>query len=173
MNKACNMILWEIVAVAALAVATGCQSSGRTAQTTTQKAPIPDDSRNVVAESPLVPEEFELQTVYFEFNRWELNDETRRSLRSNAEQLQASPASNVVTVTGHCDERGSEEYNLALGERRAEAVKRYLVDLGVPASRIRTLSLGEARPAVSGVGESAWSRNRRAGLSSDSQQASL
>jgi peptidoglycan-associated lipoprotein len=114
----------------------------------------------------------ELQTLYFEFNRWELPDEARRALRSNAEHLQASLESNVVTVIGHCDERGSEEYNLALGERRAATVKRDLVDLGVPASRVRTLSFGENRPAVPGEGEAAWSRNRRAELSLGIQQVS-
>jgi peptidoglycan-associated lipoprotein len=67
---------------------------------------------------------------------------------------------------------GSEDYNLALGERRAETVKRYLVDLGLPASRVRTLSFGEGRPAVPGEDEAAWSRNRRAELSLGIQQAS-
>jgi hypothetical protein len=67
-----------------------------------------------------------------------------------------------VTVQGHCDERGSTEYNLALGERRAAAVKRYLVDLGVSSSKLRTVSYGEDRPAVPGHDESAWRYNRRA-----------
>ena len=71
-------------------------------------------------------------------------------------------AGGVITIEGHCDERGSEEYNLALGERRASGVKRYLVDLGVPASRLRTVSFGEAKPAVVGHDESAWRYNRRA-----------
>jgi peptidoglycan-associated lipoprotein len=66
-----------------------------------------------------------------------------------------------VTLEGHCDDRGSEEYNLALGERRASAVKRYLVDLGVSASRLRTVSFGEAKPSAAGHDESAWKWNRR------------
>ena len=66
-----------------------------------------------------------------------------------------------MTIEGHCDERGSEEYNLALGERRANAVKRYMVDLGVPSSQLRTVSFGEAKPAVVGHDESAWRYNRR------------
>ncbi|MEJ0010344.1 MAG: peptidoglycan-associated lipoprotein Pal [Alphaproteobacteria bacterium] len=67
-----------------------------------------------------------------------------------------------VTVEGHCDERGTREYNLALGERRANAAKDYLVSLGIPASRINTVSYGKERPAVPGHDESAWSQNRRA-----------
>ena len=67
-----------------------------------------------------------------------------------------------MTVEGHCDERGSTEYNLALGERRANAVKRYLVDLGVPSNSLRTVSFGEERAAVQGHDESAWRYNRRA-----------
>jgi peptidoglycan-associated lipoprotein len=172
MNQMFDTKLWYLFAVAALAVGTGCQSTGSTTQTTTQAAPTPVEPTNAVAGRQPVPAEPELQTVYFEYDRWELRDDAQRALRSNAQLLQANSASDVVTVMGHCDERGSEEYNLALGERRAEAVKRYLMDLGVPASRLRTLSLGEARPAVPGVGDAAWSRNRRAELSLATQQAS-
>jgi len=67
-----------------------------------------------------------------------------------------------VVIEGHCDERGSEEYNLALGERRADAVRRYMTDLGVPGGRMSTVSFGESRPAVQGHDESAWRYNRRA-----------
>ena len=70
-----------------------------------------------------------------------------------------------ITIQGNTDERGSEEYNLALGERRATAVTRYLVDLGVPGSRLRTVSFGEAKPAVPGHDESAWRYNRRSDFS--------
>jgi peptidoglycan-associated lipoprotein len=125
----------------------------------------------VAVERQTAPEGPALQAVYFEYDRWELRDEARRALRGNAQKLQSSPEGGVVTVAGHCDERGSEEYNLALGDRRAAAVKRYLVDLGVPSSRLRTLSFGESRPAVRGEGEAAWARNRRAELSFGTQQA--
>jgi peptidoglycan-associated lipoprotein len=172
MNKTFNTTLWETFAVAALLVATGCQSTGNATQTTTQTAPTALESESASSDNQLVLAEPGLQTVYFEYNRWALPDEARRALRSNAQHLQASPERDVVTVTGHCDERGSEEYNLALGERRAETVKRYLVDLGVPASRVQTLSFGESRPAVPGEGEAAWSSNRRAELSLGTRQAS-
>ena len=82
--------------------------------------------------------------------------------RSNAAAIKSNEGWGTVTVEGHCDERGSEEYNLALGDRRANAVRRYLIDLGVPASRLRTVSFGEARPAVPGHDENAWRYNRRA-----------
>jgi peptidoglycan-associated lipoprotein len=70
----------------------------------------------------------------------------------------------VVTIDGHCDERGSDQYNRALGRRRAAAVERYLVDMGVPSARVATRTFGEDRPAVSGHDESAWSYNRRSEL---------
>ena len=71
------------------------------------------------------------------------------------------PEWGVLTIDGHCDDRGSEEYNLALGSRRAAAVERYLTDLGVPVSRLATRTFGEEKPAVAGRGERAWRYNRR------------
>jgi peptidoglycan-associated lipoprotein len=170
-----NTTLWACFAAAALmAAATGCQSTGATTQTLTQEvpAPAPAEPEVVAVEERPAPAKPELQTIYFDYDRWKLRDEARQALRNNAEQLQASPESGVVTVVGHCDERGSEEYNLALGDRRAAAVKQYLMDLGVPSSRVSTASFGESRPAVQGEGEAAWSRNRRAELSLGTQQAS-
>jgi peptidoglycan-associated lipoprotein len=155
-KEMCNTALWAAFAAAALmGVAAGCQSTVPTTQSATQAVPASEKPEGVAAGKQPAPARSELQTVYFEFDRWE-----------------ASPDWGVVTVMGHCDERGSEEYNLSLGERRAEAVKRYLVDLGIPSSRVRTASFGESRPAVRGEGEATWSRNRRAELSLGTQQAS-
>ena len=84
-----------------------------------------------------------LQTIYFDFDRSDIRDNVRPSLRANGEQLRTSSGS--VRLEGHADERGDEEYNLALGERRALAAKRYLEALGVPRSQMRTLSYGAAR----------------------------
>ena len=81
-------------------------------------------------------------------------------LQGAADALRESGAS--VTIEGHCDERGSEEYNVALGERRANAVRSYLYNLGVPNGQMSVVSYGEARPAVNGTGETAWQLNRRA-----------
>ena len=102
-----------------------------------------------------------LQKVYFEFDSSDIRADGRTTLKQDAGSIQGNPGWGTVTVEGHADERGSEEYNLALGERRASAVKQYLVDLGVPSSRLRTVSFGEAKPAVVGHDESAWRYNRR------------
>jgi peptidoglycan-associated lipoprotein len=101
------------------------------------------------------------QTVYFDYDSSDIREDARPALRANADKLNAGGLG-TVTVEGHCDERGSTEYNLALGERRANAIKRYLVDLGVPSSNLRTVSFGEERPSVQGHDESAWRYNRRA-----------
>jgi peptidoglycan-associated lipoprotein len=98
--------------------------------------------------------------VFFEYDSSELTNEARDSLKKQAEWLEYHSRARV-TVEGHCDERGTREYNLALGERRANAVKSYLMALGVPVSRLSTISYGKERPAVVGNGESAWSQNRR------------
>ena len=102
----------------------------------------------------------ELETVFFDYDRATIRDDQKVTLRSNAGAIRSGSWSTVV-VEGHCDERGSEEYNLALGERRASAVKQYLIDSGVSSSLIDTVSFGEASPAVRGHTESAWSQNRR------------
>jgi peptidoglycan-associated lipoprotein len=106
--------------------------------------------------------ESQLEPVYFDYDRSTIRPKAADKLKSHAEMIRGFPDWAYVTIQGHCDERGTEEYNLALGDRRADAVKRYLVTLGVPESRLRTVSYGELRPAVEGHDESAWSRNRRA-----------
>ena len=103
----------------------------------------------------------DLQTIYFDYDRYAIRADSKGALSGNAEAIKGNRDWGTVTVEGHCDERGSEEYNLALGERRANAVRRYLIDLGVDASRLRTVSFGEARPAVPGHDENAWRYNRR------------
>ena len=107
----------------------------------------------------------DLEAVYFDFDRSSIRNDSAGVLRSNASVIKENADWGQVTVEGNTDERGSEEYNLALGERRAVAVKRYLVDLGVPGSRLRTVSFGEAKPAVPGHDESAWRYNRRSDFS--------
>ncbi len=101
-----------------------------------------------------------LETIFFEYDADELRDDARASLDAKIAILNANPGLRI-RVAGHCDERGSDEYNIALGRRRAEAAKRYLTDRGIDASRIETSSFGRERPAVQGTTEEAWSRNRR------------
>ena len=100
-------------------------------------------------------------TVYFEYDQSALSAESRATLDAKIPALQARPAFRV-RITGHTDERGSSEYNLALGLRRAAELKAYLVANGIDASRIDISSMGEERPAVAGSAESAWAQNRRA-----------
>lgn len=99
-------------------------------------------------------------TVFFAFDSFSLDGQAQGTLDRQAALLLKSSVS--VTIEGHTDERGTREYNLALGERRATAVKDYLVAYGVNAGRIRTISYGEERPAVVGSNEAAWAKNRRA-----------
>ncbi len=102
-----------------------------------------------------------LSTVNFEYDQATLTSSARAQLATNAEWIRNHPRV-TVQVEGHCDSRGSIEYNLALGERRAKAVKSYLVSLGVPADRMTIISFGEEKPVVDGDNESAHGRNRRA-----------
>ncbi len=101
-----------------------------------------------------------LRTIYFEFDSSVLSSESKASLEKVAQWMKQNPSKNV-RVEGNCDERGTTEYNLALGERRALAARRYLISLGVNPDRIFTISYGEEKPAVEGHDEAAWKFNRR------------
>jgi len=105
-------------------------------------------------------EAFESVAIYFDFDKSELKPEAQDTLRLKANWLDKNPGF-LVRIEGHCDERGTNEYNLALGERRASAARDFLVNMGVSADRIRTISYGEERPADPGHNEVAWARNRR------------
>jgi len=102
-----------------------------------------------------------LERVYFEFDQYTLTAEARDILARNARFLQANPGIKVI-IEGHCDERGSDEYNLALGERRSRAVQSYLTSLGIPPSQMSIISYGEELPLEPGSSEEAWAKNRRA-----------
>ena len=102
-----------------------------------------------------------VDVVYFDFDSSSLTDNAKEVLDTQVKWLKKHSNVNVV-VQGHCDERGTREYNLALGERRANSVKNYLVSQGIAADRIETISYGKERPAVLGNNEAAWAQNRRA-----------
>ncbi len=102
-----------------------------------------------------------LKPVFFDYDHSEISAEAQKALDANADVLKRNP-SWIVTIEGHCDERGTAEYNLALGERRANAARAYLVSLGIPADRLRTVSYGKEFPFDPGHDEAAWARNRRA-----------
>jgi peptidoglycan-associated lipoprotein len=105
-------------------------------------------------------EAFESENIYFDFDKSEIKPEAQATLKEKAEWLKQNPEYSV-RIEGHCDERGTNEYNLALGERRANAAKKYLISLGVSEDRIRTISYGEERPADPRHNEEAWAKNRR------------
>ncbi|HPC73603.1 MAG TPA: peptidoglycan-associated lipoprotein Pal [Syntrophales bacterium] len=109
---------------------------------------------------PMVPGVDKLDAIYFDFDKYDLRSESRATLKKNADWLTRNPDRKVV-IEGNCDERGTNEYNMALGQRRAEAAAKYLNTLGVSAGRILTISYGEDRPVCKESTEECWARNRR------------
>jgi peptidoglycan-associated lipoprotein len=101
-------------------------------------------------------------TVYFDFDKSDLSQDARNALTKNAEVMLKSKQGAKIKIEGHCDDRGSAEYNLALGERRAKSALQYLITLGVQPERLSIISYGKEKPAVQGNDEAAWAKNRRA-----------
>ncbi len=126
----------------------------------------PPVSGGTSQQSSIVPgsaEDFKVNvgdTVHFDFDKYDIRDEDRTTLQRQAAWLAKYPSVRV-TVEGHCDERGTREYNLALGARRANAVKEYLVSVGVSSARIDTISYGKERPICTESSEDCWAQNRR------------
>ena len=164
-----------VTLLAAVVIATGCS-----------KKPAPETDVDVMIEPitetitppPVVPEvpaepapaldyttmkpaEYGIEDVFFAFDRYDLDDRALATLVRNARILQEHPEVTIL-IEGHCDERGTIEYNLALGERRAKAVRDHLVRLGIAGHRLRVTSYGESRPFALGSNEAAWAQNRRA-----------
>ena len=145
----------------------GCahQQAARTASAEPTPAPTPTPAP-VAQAAPAQPSSESIDAIlsgavaHFEFDRDQLTADGQDKLQKVAEAMKAHPAAHV-RISGHCDELGTEEYNLALGQRRAEVAKRYLVALGVDASHVDTISYGEERPADPGHNEKAWAANRR------------
>ena len=102
-----------------------------------------------------------LKEVYFDFDKYDIRPEDAKTLDANAAWLKSN-GENLVLIEGHCDERGTNEYNLALGERRAKATMNYLVSQGIQANRITIISYGEERPVCTEKTEACWAKNRRA-----------
>ncbi len=158
---------WIVILLAAsLAFAAGCASDNVPVEDSQdvpdsefQDAPPPPPPEPV-QETRISAADVRISNIYFDFDRSEIRGEYRQPLGAGAEALKQSGAN--VVIEGHCDERGSEEYNYALGERRAAAVRKYLYNLGVGMGQMSIVSYGEVRPAVRGRGEDVWQRNRRA-----------
>jgi peptidoglycan-associated lipoprotein len=118
----------------------------------------PADAQPVKA----APQVSAFETVYFDFDKSDLREDARNVLTKNAEILLKQKTGERIKIEGHCDERGSAEYNLALGERRAKSALQYLVTLGIQPDRLSIISYGKEKPAVQGDEEQAWAKNRRA-----------
>jgi peptidoglycan-associated lipoprotein len=129
----------------------------------TSTTPVPVDQAATPGPTPGTQEDLVVSVgdrVFFGYDKYDLTTEAMATIEKQSQWLKTYPHINV-TVEGHCDERGTREYNLALGEKRATAVRNYLVALGIEASRVQTISYGKERPAVTGSDETAWSQNRR------------
>jgi peptidoglycan-associated lipoprotein len=111
-----------------------------------------------VVPAPAAPDK--LESIYFDFDKYVILPEGRDALKRNADWLQQNPGAKVV-IEGNCDERGTNEYNMALGQRRADAAAKYLVDLGVAKDRVGTVSFGEEKPICTEKTEECWAKNRR------------
>jgi peptidoglycan-associated lipoprotein len=132
-----------------------------------ERARIEAEERARAAEqaiTPIQPEETEeivLEAIHFDYDKYNLTPQATTILARNAEIMMNNPSIEVV-IEGHCDERGTEEYNLALGEKRAIAARDFLVRFGIAKSRVSVISYGEERPLDLGSNEEAWAKNRRA-----------
>ena len=176
-------VTWVSLLLAGLMI-TGCATRpATTAATTAAPAPAPPATSSAPAPTQPAPssgaaapaapgqtprpspKEFmavaALKEVYFDFDKYDIRAEDAKTLDANAAWLKSN-ADNLVLIEGHCDERGTNEYNLALGERRAKATMNYLVSRGVDARRITVISYGEDRPQCQEHNEACWAKNRRA-----------
>ncbi|WP_026842124.1 peptidoglycan-associated lipoprotein Pal [Citrifermentans bremense] len=131
-----------------------------TETTPSREQPVAQETAKDAGKGAAQEVQLELQKVYFNFDSSDLSEEARGSLSKNAEYLNRQ-AGTKVRIEGNCDERGSDDYNMALGERRAKSAKDYLVNLGIASDRLSTISYGEEKPADPSHDESAWAKNRR------------
>ncbi|MCJ2186634.1 peptidoglycan-associated lipoprotein Pal [Novosphingobium beihaiensis] len=131
------------------------------ATTTTTTAPSQPSGPIAGSQADFVAKMMGADTIYFDTDKYDIDSMDQAALAKQAQWLMQYP-NKRVTIEGHCDERGTREYNLALGERRANAAKNYLISLGVDASRLSTVSYGKERPVALGSNEQAWAQNRRA-----------
>ena len=134
---------------------------------TQEKAPAPTPKaveqpkiEKKAEEIPSIPRDLKFATIYFDYDKSNIRDDQRSIMINNAQLLSKYKTVRIL-IEGHCDERGSVEYNLALGQRRADSIKTFFIDYGIDRSRISTVSYGKLRPLDKGNNETAWARNRR------------
>jgi peptidoglycan-associated lipoprotein len=175
MNRKSARFLPLFALILALAVASGCRKGSKgmgeiappdTSSTDRSGGGLDGDSigepagtRGTPGERVRVPEEL-MRTVYFDFDRSNIRADQIDAMEGNAEYLVKNPGIRI-RVEGHCDERGTLEYNMALGQRRANQVRDFLLSRGVAEESLRAISQGEEMPAVEGTGEAVWTKNRR------------
>lgn len=187
-SSTADRLVWSFVLIIAIISAGGCRSRGKQAVKTSPAAPqvrveapvavpVSDPTEEFVREAPeeavltapldevnrLAHARGWIRDVFFAFDSSLLDVAARDALRLSADWLRRNPSFSLL-IEGHCDERGTEQYNLALGERRANTARDYLIILGVDEERIRTISYGEEHPFAPGHNEAAWAQNRRAAL---------
>jgi peptidoglycan-associated lipoprotein len=173
MKRSTMQIVLKCAALAVLLMLAGCAKKATEAPPT-PSAPPPTNTAPPTPSQPAQPETpapsapaptsgaiSDLKPVFFDYDSDALRDDARSALDGNAKVLRDNGTLSLV-IEGHCDERGTEEYNQALGERRANAARDYLVSAGIPVGRLRVISYGKARPFAEGHDESAWAQNRRA-----------
>lgn len=151
-----------VIAIAAIVLTVGCASKKK--DTETQNVPVAKEDSTPMSFDASGSDSGKiggLVTVHFEYDKSTLSAQAKKDLAGNGEWIKSNPKT-TIQIEGHCDNRGTIEYNLALGERRAQAVKTYLVGMGIPADRLSVISYGEEKPVVQGDSEEAWAKNRRA-----------
>ena len=169
-------IVFRSVIVCGVFALVGCSSTGTTPEsstvlvTTSEEAevkPAPAPAAGISSlealqrgESTATPASSPLKDIYFDFDSYDLRADTRETLKANAAWLRDNPAV-MVDIEGHCDERGTNDYNMALGAKRAEAARDYLMTLGIAADRLSTTSYGEEVPVCEEHTEECWQKNRR------------
>jgi peptidoglycan-associated lipoprotein len=152
-----------------LALAPGCSSRKKISTeaqiepppTESNLPPSPDNEKAPPPSSEMSGGRLSLEDAFFDYDDFSLRTDAKSALEKDGKYLEKNSAARVV-IEGHCDERGSVEYNLALGEKRARAAKDYLVSYGIPTTRLTTISYGKERPFDTGHDESSWAKNRRA-----------
>jgi peptidoglycan-associated lipoprotein len=165
MQKKLWIVLALLLVMPAFLFTVSCQKRVQAQAPTPAAAPAPAPAAPAPAPAPAkmdVPS-FMTERIYFDFDKSVLKLEAQALLKKKADWLKANPNAKLL-IEGNCDERGTAEYNLALGERRAESAKKFLVDLGIDAKRVSTISYGEERPIDPAHTQAAWSKNRNDGF---------
>ena len=172
MNRNAKVVTLALCLALVLAVSSGCGKKKKDFKVDPYE--IEDDSADTSApevtrgeglpnlnQEDLLFEKGNLRTIHFDYDSYALRPDALSALRDNADKIKQAPGV-IIQIEGHCDERGTQEYNLALGERRALAVREHLMKLGISGDRMITISYGEEDPVDLGHSEAAWSKNRRA-----------